>query len=35
MVYPKANLWNLNMYTAAVFGKRARLLMLEKYFNEK
>jgi hypothetical protein len=35
MAYLKVNLWNLKMYTATVFEKRARLPMLEKYFNEK
>jgi hypothetical protein len=35
MVYLKANLWNLKMYTAPVFEKRARQPMLEKYFKEK
>jgi hypothetical protein len=35
MVYLKANLWNLKMYTAPVFEKRARQLMREKYFKEK
>jgi hypothetical protein len=35
MVYLKANLWNLKMYTAAVFEKRARLPTLEQYFKEK
>jgi hypothetical protein len=29
------NLWNLNMYTATVFEKRARQPMLEKYLEEK
>jgi hypothetical protein len=35
MVYLKANLWNLKMYTATVFGKRERQPMFEKYFKEK
>jgi hypothetical protein len=35
MVYLKADLWNLKMYTATVFQKRARQLVLEKYFREK
>jgi hypothetical protein len=35
MVYLKANLWNLKMWTATVFDKRARQTMLEKYFREK
>jgi hypothetical protein len=35
MVYIKANLRNLDMYTAAVFEKRARQPKLEKYFKEK
>jgi hypothetical protein len=35
MVYLIANLWNLKTYTAAVFKKRARQPMLEKYFKEK
>jgi hypothetical protein len=35
MVYLKAKLWNLKMYTATVFEKRARRPMLEKYFKEK
>jgi hypothetical protein len=34
MVYLKANLWNLKMYTATVFEKRAKP-MLEKYFKGK
>jgi hypothetical protein len=29
------SLWNLKMYTATVFEKRARQLMLDKYFKEK
>jgi hypothetical protein len=35
MAYLKANLWNLKMYTATVFEKRARQTTLEKYFKEK
>jgi hypothetical protein len=35
MVYLKANLWNLNVYTATVFEKGARQPMLEKYFKGK
>jgi hypothetical protein len=35
MVYLKANLWNLKMYIATVFEKRARQPTLEKYFKEK
>jgi hypothetical protein len=35
MVYLKVNLWNLEMYTATGFEKRARQPMLEKYFTEK
>jgi hypothetical protein len=35
MAYLKANLWNLKMYTATVFEKRAGQHMLEKYFKEK
>jgi hypothetical protein len=35
MVYLKGNLWNLKMYTATVFEKRARQAMLEKYFKEE
>jgi hypothetical protein len=34
MIYLKANLWNLKMYTATVFEKRATTV-LEKYFKEK
>jgi hypothetical protein len=34
MVYLKANLWNLKLYTAAVFEKEQQP-MLEKYFKEK
>jgi hypothetical protein len=35
MVYLKAKLWNLKMYTATVFVKRARQPTLEKYFKEQ
>jgi hypothetical protein len=35
MVYLKADLWILKMYTATVFQKGARQPMLEKYFKEK
>jgi hypothetical protein len=35
MAYIIANLWNLKMYTATVFEKRARQPTLEKYFKEK
>jgi hypothetical protein len=35
MVYLKANLWNLKMYTATVFLKKGQQPMLEKYFKEK
>jgi hypothetical protein len=35
MVYLKANLSYLKMYTATVFEKRARQATLEKYFKEK
>jgi hypothetical protein len=35
MVYLNVNLWDLKMYTATVFEKRARQLMLEKYLKEK
>jgi hypothetical protein len=35
MVYIIGNLWNLKMYTATFFEKRARQPMLEKYFKEK
>jgi hypothetical protein len=35
MAYLKAKLWNLKMYTATVFEKRARQPMLKKYFKEK
>jgi hypothetical protein len=35
MVYLIANVWNLKMYTATVFEKRARQPMPDKYFNEK
>jgi hypothetical protein len=34
MVYLKANLWKLKMYTPTVFEKRARQPMLEKYFRK-
>jgi hypothetical protein len=29
------NLWNMKIYTAPVFGKRATQPTLEKYFKEK
>jgi hypothetical protein len=29
------NVWNLKMYIATVFEKRARQPMLDKYFKEK
>jgi hypothetical protein len=35
MVYVKANLWNLKMYTATAFEERARQPTLDKYFKEK
>jgi hypothetical protein len=35
MVCLIANVWNLKMYTAAVFEKRARRPTLDKYFKEK
>jgi hypothetical protein len=35
MVYLKADLWDLKMYTDTVFDKRARQPALEKYFKEK
>jgi hypothetical protein len=35
MVYLIANLWNLKMYTATVFEKRARQPTPEKYFKKK
>jgi hypothetical protein len=35
MVYLIANLWNLKMYTATGFGKRARQPTLDKYFKGK
>jgi hypothetical protein len=35
MVYLKANQWNVKMYTATVFEKRARQPTLEKYFDGK
>jgi hypothetical protein len=34
MVYLIANEWNLKMYTATVFEKRARQPMLDEYFKE-
>jgi hypothetical protein len=35
MVYLIANIWNLKMYTATVFEKRARQPMLDRYFKER
>jgi hypothetical protein len=35
MVYLQGNVWNVKMYTAAVFEKRAGQPTLEKYFKEK
>jgi hypothetical protein len=35
MVYLKANVWNLKMYTAAVLEKRAGQPTLDKYFKEQ
>jgi hypothetical protein len=35
MVYLKVKVWNPKMYTATVFGKRARQPTLEKYFKDK
>jgi hypothetical protein len=35
MVYLIVNVWNLKMYTAAVFEKRARRTTLDKYFKVK
>jgi hypothetical protein len=35
MVYLIVNLWDLKMYIATVFEKRARQPTLDKYFKEK
>jgi hypothetical protein len=35
MVYLITNVWNLKMYTATIFEKRARQATLEKYFKEE
>jgi hypothetical protein len=35
MVHLIANLWNLKMYSATVFEKRARQPVLDKYFKEE